>query len=449
MTVADRPQVTELRIPAPELRGAALELGRCRDLEVTLDGPAGTGKTYSALYKIHMMLSLYPGAKALITRKSNTALAGSAMATFRELLDPREGVVYFGGNKVKPAAFLYPNGSEMNVNGLDKPEKVKSWEWDIALINEATECEEEDIEFVRSRLRHGKLPYHQLIMDVNPGAPTHWLNVRMNEGRTTRLISKHEDNPRFYSTQTNDWTEEGRNYIFGVLGGLTGVRLARLRYGIWAAASDTVYEDSWSRARNVIKRHKIPLEWPRYMSLDFGYVNPFVCKWYAEDPDGRFICYREIYMTKRLVEEHARQIKSLSRWGHPDGDPLPRMIYADHDAEGRATFERHTGLITMPAHKAVAEGIQAMAARLRPQGDGKPRLMYFEDCLVERDKELVAAKKPVCTIEEFDSYVWDTRGGQKKGDVPVKEYDHGMDSCRYLCARDIRPTDVHYSGRIY
>jgi hypothetical protein len=45
----------EIRIAAPELRGAALELGRCRDLEVCLDGPAGTGKTWGALFKIHTL----------------------------------------------------------------------------------------------------------------------------------------------------------------------------------------------------------------------------------------------------------------------------------------------------------------------------------------------------------------------------------------------------------
>jgi len=76
--------------------------------------------------------------------------------------------------------------------------------------------------------------------------------------------------------------------------------------------------------------------------------------------------------------------------------------------------------------------------------------MYFEDMLVERDRELAALKKPTSTIEEYDSYVWDTRGGAKKGDVPVKEYDHGMDSSRYMCAfKDLRPTNIKYSGRVY
>src|SRR6266516_4082198 len=116
--------VQEFRILAPELRGASLLLGSCQDIEVCLDGPAGTGKTFGALYKIHTLLSMYPGAKALVARKTNTALSGSAMATYREMLDDHEGVRYFGGNKVKPAAFEYPNGSTIIVSGLDKPEKI-------------------------------------------------------------------------------------------------------------------------------------------------------------------------------------------------------------------------------------------------------------------------------------------------------------------------------------
>lgn len=449
------PPKTQIRVPAPELRGAALQLGSCTDREVCIEGSAGTGKTVGALFKIHVLLSQYPGARALVARKTNTALSGSAMVTYRDnILRDRRDIRWFGGNKVEPAAYRYPNGSEMIVNGLDKPEKVMSSEFEWAYINEAIECELDDIEFVRIRLRprtNGpNVPYRQLIMDVNPDAPEHWLNQRMNEGITTRLTSRHQDNPRYWDVKTQDWTEEGREYIFGILEGLTGVRRARFLYGLWVAAEGSVYEDSWDRRRNVIDSFPIPKEWPRYMVVDFGFTNPFCCKWYAMDGDGRGYVYRELYHTKRLVEDHAKQIKHHSRWGQEHGDPLPRAVICDHDAEDRATLERHLGLYTLPAQKNVSAGIQVTASRYRAAGDGKPRLMYFRDCLIERDRDLVSRKKPTCSIEEVDGYIWDTRQGVKKGEAPLKEDDHGMDCDRYFCAHfDLKPSDIRYSARIY
>ena len=104
----------------------------------------------------------------------------------------------------------------------------------------------------------------------------------------------------------------------------------------------------------------------------------------------------------------------------------------------------------MNAHKSVSDGIQAVASRLKRAGDGKPRILYFENALIERDQELARQKKPTCTIEEFDSYVWDTRQGLKRGEQPVKENDHGCDCDRYLVARfDLRPLSVGYSQRVY
>lgn len=440
MTMVAMTPLKEYIIPAPELRGAILQLAQCHDTEVCLDGPAGTGKTFGILYYIHILLLKYPGTKAVIARKFAIDLAASVLATYQEqVLDPAEGISYYGGSRVKPAQFEYPNGSMLMMIGLDRPSKVRSMDVDLFYINEATEVEIKDIEFCRMRLRARNLPWQQLIMDTNPDAATHHLNQRMNAGLTTRLLSRHEDNPRYHDG--NDWTEEGREYIEGVLGGLTGVRYSRFRLGLWASAEGTVYEDAYDRARNVIEPFDIPLEWPRYLSLDFGYTNPFVCKWYAQDNDGRLYMYREIYKTKTLVEDHAKLVKQLSKWGERGGEPYPRDVVADHDAEGRGTFERYTGLYTKAAHKSVSEGIQAVAARLRPAGDGKPRLFYFSNALVERDPELTKLKRPTNTIEEFDTYVWDT--SMKKGEAPQKKDDHGMDADRYMVAYfDLKSPDI-------
>jgi phage terminase large subunit len=200
------------------------------------------------------------------------------------------------------------------------------------------------------------------------------------------------------------------------------------------------------------------------MSLDFGYTNAFVCQWYAMDPDGRLYRYREIYRTKTLVEDHCHAIAIASGWFHllPKGhekyrampaenaDPYPRAIICDHDAEDRATFTRHLGLNTIPAKKTVRDGIQAVAARLRPAGDSKPRLFFLRDSLYGgRDPELAAKKKPTCTEEEFDTYVWQKNSAGEK-EEPVKDSDHGQDACRYMVSyHDLVPTAVKYSKRIY
>jgi len=134
-------------------------------------------------------------------------------------------------------------------------------------------------------------------------------------------------------------------------------------------------------------------------------------------------------MTQRLVTDHAAQGLTLSK-----DDPRPIAIITDHDAEDRATFERATGMSTLPAYKGVSDGIQAVAERLRLGGDGKPRLGFLRDARVDRDASLVDLGKPTCTEEEFPSYIWDIRPGVRKGEQPMKADDHGMDATRYFVA---------------
>ncbi len=393
---------------------AAAQFFRATDTEVVLDGPAGTGKTRACLEKLHYLCATTPQMRALIVRKTLISLKGSALVTFDEKVQPRlDGVVFYGDTGKRPAQYRYPNGASVTIGGLDRPEKVMSSEYDFIYVNEASELTLNDWEALSSRLRNGMLSYQQLAGDVNPQAPKHWLYSRMQAGLTRRLISRHEDNP----TVTAEYLAR--------LDRLTGVRRARLYLGLWVAAEGTVYEDVWDPARNLVDRFSIPPDWPRYLAIDFGYTHPFVCQWWATDPDGRAYRYREIYKTQRIVEDHAADIKRLSRWGEKGGEPLPRAIICDHDAEDRATLERHLGMHTTPAKKSVSDGIQAVASRLRPAGDGKPRLFFLRDSLVARDPFLAEAAEPACTEEEFDSYVWRVSSGAVSKDEPVKERDHG------------------------
>jgi PBSX family phage terminase large subunit len=429
-------------------RGAAYDLFSCRDGMVCLDGPTRTGKTLGILMKIHLALLKYPGAKALMLRKTHASLTGSILDTYKtDVLHPLDRVKFHGGSAKEPPAWLYPNGAKWVVGGMDKPEKVLSTAYDIINFHEAIEATVTDIEVLSTRLSNNVMPYQQIIMDTNPSYPEHWLNKRMQDGSITRLISRHEDNPILFGDD-GKMTAFGETYL-ARLDALTGVRYLRLRKGIWAAAEGTVYQDAWDSAINLIDRFPIPREWPRYLSIDFGYTNPFCCQWWAVDPDGRMYLYREIYMTQMLVEDLVPIIIEESGWKKDNGDPLPYGIIHDHDAEDAATLQKHMRIAGFNftfarAIKTVSVGIQSTASRMRKAGDGKPRLYILRDTLVKVDTRLQAASRPYCTLHELDEYIWN-----EKKDAPVKENDHGLDPARYMVMHLEAPRFVETVKSLY
>jgi Phage terminase large subunit len=447
--------VTTPTIVRSDPRGAAPQLFSCRESEVILDGPAGTGKSVAALYRLHLAALNHPGIRCLIVRKTAVSLTSTTLVTYEdkvagEALKQRI-IRWYGGSAKEAAAFKYSNGSRIVVGGMDKPEKIMSSEYDLVFCDEATELIVDDWEAIMTRLRNGKLPWQQVIAACNPAHEKHWLNQRANQGGMARLISRHRDNPAYVNADGTH-TEAGAAY-FAILGKLTGVRKLRLVDGKWASAEGVIYED-WDDAVHLVDRFPIPADWDRYWSVDFGYTHPFVLQWWAEDPDGRLYLYREIYHTRRLVEDHAAQALSLvtepvpgveqipgeslldavnyrrRRWT----EPRPRAVIADHDAEGRATLERHLGISTVKAHKAVTEGIQAFQARLKAAGDGRPRVVILRDSVVERDPVLVESKAPACTAEEMPGYVWAVKPGGVLKEEPRKEEDDGADAGRYMVA---------------
>jgi hypothetical protein len=421
-----------------EPRGAARELFKTKDPEVVMAGPAGTGKSLASLFRVHLAALHNPGIRCLIVRKTAVSLTSTTLVTYEKKVAAdslaRGIVVWFGGSAREAPGYRYSNGSVIIVGGMDKPEKIMSAEYDLVFADEATELTVDDWEAIATRLRNGVLSWQQQIAACNPGHPTHWLKQRCDQGAAKMLVSRHIDNPAYVNAD-GSYTPKGADYL-AKLDALTGVRKLRLRDGIWAAAEGLIYEE-WDDAVHLVDPFPIPDQWTRWLTVDFGFTNPMVMQWWAEDGDGRLYLYRELYHTRRLVEDMARQAKALIT--DDDGaprEPRPRAVICDHDAEGRATLEKHLGMGTTAANKAVSTGIQAVQSRLKQQGDGRPRLFVVRGALVERDPELDAVKKPACTEEEVTGYIWAVKPGNAGGlkEEPVKVNDHGMDAMRYMVA---------------
>src|SRR6188768_714091 len=95
-------------------RGASAELFKHHEPEIVISGPAGTGKTYWAVWRLHLAALKYPGMRGIMLRKTQEDLTASALVTFQErvLGAGKWAVRPFGGSKLKPAGFQYANGSE-------------------------------------------------------------------------------------------------------------------------------------------------------------------------------------------------------------------------------------------------------------------------------------------------------------------------------------------------
>lgn len=382
-----------------------------------LTGSAGGGKSRIAGEKVHGYLQRYKGAMGVMLRKIRQSMTNSTVLFMERTIIGADREVKHYPSKLR---FEYSNGSILAYGGManeEQREQIRSIGTkggvDIAWMEEATGFVENDYNEVLARMRGTAAPWRQIILTTNPDTPTHWIYKRlMQEGAAKVFYSSALDNP----ANPPDYLD--------MLRSLTGMLGKRLRDGKWVQAEGAVYE-GFDPVIHLIDQKEIPAEWRRFRVVDFGYTNPFVCHWWAVDDDDRMYRYREIYHTRRLVEDHAKDIVRLSA-----GERIEATI-CDHDAEDRATLEAH-GVPNEAARKSVTVGIQAVATRLKVAGDGKPRLFLMRDSLVERDSALEAAYKPLCTEDEFPAYVWaKTADGKPNKEVPLKLNDHGMDTTRY------------------
>lgn len=419
------------RIPQFQFRGGASTLhekmfGAPRVREVMLSGPSETGKTIATLSAIDRLARTNPKATGVIVRKVRADMAATVIAIFKQtFVEPAGDIRTFGGENVE--FFEYPNGTRVWLAGMDRPGKVLSGALDFAYVNQAEELALEDWEYLSTRTtgRAGVIVPGVLCGDCNPGPPSHWILTRSKAQRDKPapllfLESRHEDNPRLYDDAGN-LTDAGRETM-RTLDALTGVRKQRLRFGKWVQAEGVVYEEYDAAVHQIDEMPRGWQSWRKFRSIDFGLVHPFVCQWWALDHDGRMYRYRVLYMTGRTVATHAKQILECSA-----GDGFIETTVCDHDAEDRATLAEN-GIENVAANKAVLQGIGKVQDRLKKQADGKPRIYFLKNALVETDQSLLEAHKPVDDVSEFEMYVWQNKTLKEQ---PVKEFDHGLDATRY------------------
>lgn len=407
---------------------------RCTAKVMVLSGGAYSGKSRLAAEKCHALAQYYPGTMALLARKMRESLTNSTLLFLETEVDPE----FFARAHNKNAhRYRYANGSYLAYGGmLDDRQRqaIRSigtrGGLDLAWLEEGNAFTLEDFEELRTRMRGKAMGWTQIILTTNPDSSQHWINQTLIQPFLNGKFKPHEVQCFFSLPEDNEYIDPA---YLETLRGLTGVRRDRFLLGKWVQAEGVVYEE-WNPAHHVIPRFEIPNDWRRIRTVDFGYSVPMVIQWWAINPDLAMFLYRETYKTKTLVEDRTREAIKLT------GAERIEATLCDHDAEGRATMERH-GIPTRPAFKSIMSGIEAFTSRLRLTenglGEKKPRISIFTDALChEPDKDLQKAKKPFSTIGEMDSYIWARHpdGSVKKDEPAPDQDDHGCDSGRYAVA---------------
>ena len=407
-------------------KGAAAHLFLCKEPEVLLEGPAGTGKTRAALEYVNYLCEEHPGIRVLIFRKTRTSMSESVLVTWEEKV-LWEGHPARTGDAQRNTRqhYKFPNGSHVVVGGMDNSDRIMSTEYDVAVCFEATEISLEDWEKVLSRLRNNVLPWQQAIADCNPSSQYHWLNQRANRGMMKRLLSRHVDNPSLTA-----------EYLAN-LARLTGARYDRLFKGRWVSEEGLVY-DEYDPAVHLIEQEDVPVEmkW-HFGSIDWGYRAPGVFQIWGVDGEQNLYRLVEIYMTGKKYDWWAEQIVDLHHEYDLSTivcDPAePRSIDMLNDRIGDPGG-RGSERLARKADNDILAGLDIVRWALKPEDNQDPKMYFVKDSLVcGRDNSLTEKSAPCCTEEEFPGFVWmkqsDGRTLKEKPDPSCP--DHGLDAMRY------------------
>jgi hypothetical protein len=86
-----------------------------------------------------------------------------------------------------------------------------------------------------------------------------------------------------------------------------------LLYGNWWVTAGGYYAEAWNPRLHVCKPFRIPSDWPRFRSLDWGYKVPGVVGWFAMDPEGNLFLERELTFKGKTDIEVAHMIRDIER----------------------------------------------------------------------------------------------------------------------------------------
>ena len=438
--------------------------------EAMYGGSAGGGKSDAllaeALRQVHI-----PHYRGLILRKTYPQLS-ELVDRSREIYKPAYPKARWNDNK---HVWTFPSGAKIFFGSMHhKKDRIKyqGKRFDYIAFDEGTHFTWEEYSYMFSRNRPGGPGTRVYIrMATNPGGIGHgWVKERFISGKTPgktyygehkvitpegKLITLKRGRVFIPSNVFDNkiLMENDPNYIAN-LAMLPEEEKNALLYGDWDSFEGQVFTE-WKDDHehygdmlftHVIDPFKIPREWKRFRTFDFGYSKPFSVGWWAMDYDGRLYRYRELYgstgepnvgvkWTPQKIAETIRDIeKEHEGDNYIQGFADPSIWDKSRGESIAETLERY-GIYFEPAENKRIPGKMQFHYRLAFDENGKSMVYIFNTC-----KDF---------IRTIPTLIYDDTNPE---DINTDMEDHIYDEARYLFAmnpiaprKNVLAPDVQYN----
>ena len=421
----------------------------------TYDG----GKTYSLCAYMDALAKKYPGARMTFVHRSLNRVYRNIIPTYEKYLGYKPTsrdapnptfVTRYGGEK--PEFFEYQNGTRIYVNGLDQPNNLLSDFFDAGFVNQCELLPFEAWDELTARVseRAGVMPIAMLVGDCNPNVPNHWIRQQTKDDKLEYFRMSFLDNPEIIEQGSERlkafkiafennpdpkllekvmdlFSDSGLRRV-EKLKNLEGLRFKRGFLGHWASGEGLVFDD-FEPETHIVDTTIMP-NWPRYLSVDWGFRNPASVIWWAHSPDDRLYAYKEIYKTKLTKPDLIQLIEDNC---DPHEDRIRHAVVDSEDQDGVEQLKRAGFRVKEPKKDRVAQ-IDAVKERLKKDATGQPAIFFKRDRLVHPpDEDLKDDYRPVEVTDEFLSLSYAEKlKGTRRDDEDVVGDNHGVDGTSYL-----------------
>lgn len=316
-----------------------------------VEGAAGGGKSFALAHFVYRLCREYPGTNILVLRDKRVDLTTSWMKTWEEEIldpdDPYDAFILKGPSREGRRSYKCPPcpvtglQSEITIGGLNMWERYRSTQFDVIHLVEGSEASKANIQgiframrkqkkrgFTRRALKYvQRIPKRFVMIDTNPDAEEHHLNVAAKAGKFRRIKVTIHDNPLFWNRHKDEPTRDGADYLDLLEQGTDGYVYERLVLGIWSTAQGAMFE-MWDPRVHCFQARLIwdGSDWPLLEferdhplmgesvelvdiigAIDWGTRNAGALLVFGVDREARMYLLHEVYHAEKDIDWWAKE----------------------------------------------------------------------------------------------------------------------------------------------